>query len=385
MWAAELSGREIARLRHDLGKNDPLYKVLTRALKAFKTGEEAETEITTRPPDAIAIAADDLAEALTGSIPAGHPQNRRLVRLMLDATWYARRHGEFNEKTDRAMLDPEGKLWKAKLYCADPSEHIDSCLKKVASAALFSATLTPAPFYARELAVKEEDGDALLSLASPFPPENQLTLLLRTATRYSQRENTLTEVCRGIYAMVSARTGNYIACFPSHAYLNTAFERFRMLYPDVRCVRQESKMGEAERAAFIAQFEENPAAPLLAFTVLGGVFAEGVDLPGNRLIGAAIVSVGIPLICTEREIIREMTDDGEGAGYDFAYLYPGFRRVLQAAGRVIRTETDRGVVLLIDERFVQEKYVGLMPPHWNVRVMENPDAAARAAARFWKT
>ena len=384
MLTAELSGREIARLRRDIGKEDPLYPALTRMLKALKAGEEFEDEVRTLPPDDIAIAADGLMEALTDTIPPGHPEKRRLVRLLLDATWYARRHGEFSDGESRAILEKEGKLIRARLMCVDPTEHIDKCLKKVGSAVFFSATLTPPDFYARQLAVREDDGDALLSLASPFAPENQLTLLLRSETRYAHREESLGDICRGIYAMVSAKTGNYIACFPSYAYMNMACERFMLMYPDVFCIKQEGKMSDAQREAFIAMFGEDPARPMLAFIALGGVFAEGVDLPGDRLSGAAIVSVGIPLICREREVIREFTDDGEGAGYDFAYTYPGFRRVQQAAGRVIRTENDRGIVLLMDERFVQEKYVRLMPPHWNVRVMADAEAAHAAICRFWQ-
>lgn len=383
MLSAALDGKEIARLRRDLGKSDPLYPALTKMLKALRAGEDAEVEARTVPPDGIAIAAENLASDLTEAIPSGHPFARQLVRLMLDATWYAKRHGEFDESASRAVLTPQGKLMRAELMCVDPSSHIDACLKKVSGAALFSATLTPAEFYARELAVHENDGGALLSLASPFPKENQLTLLLRTATRYSQREQTVSELCRALFAMTEGRAGNYLACFPSYAYLNLAYEQFRAQYPQIECIRQDPRMDEAQRAEFIARFEERPARTMMAFIVLGGVFAEGVDLPGERLIGAAVVSVGVPQICTEREILREFHEDGEGEGYDFAYLYPGFRRVQQAAGRVIRTEHDRGIVLLIDERFAQEKYAQLMPSHWNVRVMPDAEAVSAAAKRFW--
>ena len=382
MLSASLSGREIARLRRDIGKNDPLYAALTKAARALKAGEEAEFETLTQAPDGIAIAAEELADALTGSIPAGHPHYRRLVRLMLDATWYMKRHGEFSEEESRAMLAPDGKFYTVTLLCVDPSKYLDKCLKRVGGAAFFSATLTPLDFYARQLAVSENDGGAILSLASPFPPENQLTMLLPLATRYRERENTLGELCRALRAMMAGKKGNYIACFPSHAYLNLAYEQFRAMYPDVRCVKQGAAMDESARAAFIQNFVGN-SGEMLGFIALGGVFAEGVDLPGDSLIGAAIVSVGIPQIGQEREIIREINESGEGEGYDFAYVYPGFRRVMQAAGRVIRTETDRGVVLLIDERFAQEKYIELMPAHWRVRVAETSGDVAQMARGFW--
>lgn len=382
MLSASLSGREIAKLRRDIGKGDTLYPALTKAARAFKAGEDAEFETLSRAPDNIAIAAEELADALTGNIPAGHPHYRRLVRLMLDATWYMKRHGEFSDGESRALIAPDGKFFTATLMCVDPSKYLDKCLKRVGGAAFFSATLTPADFYARQLAVSEDNGDAMLSLPSPFLPDNQLTMLMPLATRYRERENTLGELCRALRAMMSGRAGNYIACFPSHAYLNLAYERFRAMYPEIRCIKQEGVMDERARAEFIGNFTGG-AGGLLAFIALGGVFSEGVDLPGDSLIGAAIVSVGIPQICQERELIREINDDGEGAGYDFAYVYPGFRRVMQAAGRVIRTETDRGVVLLIDDRFADEKYIELMPPNWHVRMAETSRDVAEMTKRFW--
>lgn len=383
MLSASLSGRAIARLRRDIGKQDPLYPALTKAARTFRWTEDMEPESATRPDDRIAAAADDLYRALYDSIPQRHPHGKQLVRLMLDAMWYCRRHGEFDESESRALTAPEGKFLFAKIMCVDPTRHIDRCLSRVGGAVLFSATLTPADFYARALTVDENNGDALLSLPSPFPPENQLTLLMAIPTRFRAREETLNEVVRAIHDMAAAKVGNYIACFPSHAYLTMAFERFRTLYPAMRAVRQTSGMSEGARADFIHAFSPAPDASMVAFIALGGVFAEGVDLPGDRLVGAAIVSVAIPQICQEREVIREIMDDGAEGGYDFAYTYPGFRRVLQAAGRVIRTDTDKGVVLLIDERFAQEKYIALMPPNWRISRVEGTEGVKRAVHRFW--
>lgn len=381
MLSASLSGREIAKLRRDIGKADPLYGALTKAIKALRAGEDAEFETLTMPPDDIAIAAEALAEALTDSFDGRHPHYRRLVRLMLDAVWYTKRHGEFSETESRALVKPDGKFREVTLMCVDPSEHIDKTLKRLGGAAFFSATLTPSEFYARQLAVTDDKGGVSLSLPSPFPQENQLTMLMPLATRYTQRENTMGAVCAALYAMVTAKRGNYIACFPSYAYMNAAFERFNAMYGDIRTVKQSPEMDENARAAFISAFTGERG--ILAFIALGGVFAEGVDLPGEDLIGAAIVSVGIPQIGQEREVIRELNEFGEGEGYDFAYVYPGFRRVMQAAGRVIRSPEDRGVVLLIDERFAQEKYVELMPPWWHVHIARDARDISAAATAFW--
>ena len=143
-------------------------------------------------------------------------------------------------------------------------------------------------------------------------------------------------------------------------------------------------MGEKARLAFIERFQPAPRGSLVGFVVLGGVFAEGVDLPDDRLSGAAIVSTGIPQISFERELLQEQLDDGDGGGHDAAYVYPGLRRVLQAAGRVIRTENDRGVVLLMDMRYRQEKYRLLMPPHWDVRDVKKLSELRTDLEAFWR-
>ena len=231
-------------------------------------------------------------------------------------------------------------------------------------AALFSATLAPMDHYARQLGLDRDD--ASLRLASPFPPENQLTVRLPVSVRFSDRARTLEAVVRIIRAMARAHAGNYLACFPSFAYLNMAFERYPAAVSDDAAVRQTPRMDEAARAAFIARFDARPPRSMVAFVVLGGVFAEGVDLPDDRLSGAAIVSTGIPQIGFERSLMAELFDDGFGAGADVAYTYPGIRRVLQAAGRVIRTETDRGVVLLVDLRYGDPHIRALLPEHWRL-------------------
>ena len=191
------------------------------------------------------------------------------------------------------------------------------------------------------------------------------------------------QVCRAIHAMAQAHTGNYLAGFPSHAYLAQAYRYYRMRFPGERAIAQEARMSETSRAEFIAAFENAPQDSMVAFIVLGGVFAEGVDLPEDRLSGAAIVSTGIPQPNPESELLREFYDDGFEGGTDAAYTYPGFRRVLQAAGRVIRTENDRGTVLLIDQRYAAEKYEELMPAHWRVQRIGSMSALNDRLRVFW--
>jgi Rad3-related DNA helicase len=226
--------------------------------------------------------------------------------------------------------------------------------------------------------------DTALRLESPFPRENLYVGRMSVAVGMKDRERTLNTVCQVIHALAGARPGNYLACFPSYAYMTQAFRYYRMLWPNDAVICQQSKMGEKARLEFIERFQPAPTESLVGFVVLGGVFAEGVDLPDDRLSGAAIVSTGIPQLSFERELLQEQLDDGDGGGHDAAYVYPGLRRVLQAAGRVIRTETDRGVVLLMDMRYRQEKYRQLMPSHWDVRDVRKLSELKKALEGFWR-
>ena len=270
-----------------------------------------------------------------------------------------------------------------RLWCFDPSNHLRKVLSRVGGSALFSATLAPMEYYAAMLGADGE-ADTTLRLESPFPPENLYVARMPVAVGMKDRERTLNAVCQVIHAMAGAKPGNYLACFPSYAYMTQAFRRYRMLWPYDEVICQESGMGEKARLAFIERFQPAPRESLVGFVVLGGVFAEGVDLPDDRLSGAAIVSTGIPQISFERELLQEQLDDGDGGGHDAAYVYPGLRRVLQAAGRVIRTENDRGVVLLMDMRYRQEKYRLLMPPHWDVRDVKKLSELRTDLEAFWR-
>ena len=198
------------------------------------------------------------------------------------------------------LILPEGKRICVRLWCYDPSEHLRRVFRRVGGTALFSATLAPMDHYARQLGLDTGEADTLLRLESPFPPENLLAARLPVSVKYTDRERTLDAVVRIIHTMAEAHPGNYLACFPSFAYLNQAYERYRFYYPDDRAMRQLNAMDENARAQFIDCFEAHPTQSMVAFIVLGGVFAEGVDLPDDRLSGAAIVSTGMPQIGFER-------------------------------------------------------------------------------------
>ncbi len=269
-----------------------------------------------------------------------------------------------------------------RLFCLDPSRLLRQALARGKAAIFFSATLTP-PEYYRDL-LGGQAGDAMLQAASPFPSENLAVLLHdRIRTRYDSRAQTLPEVAEAIGALTEGRRGNYLVYFPSYQYLAAVQEQFQLRYPGVRLLAQRPGMSDAEREAFLAAFAADHAETLVGFAVMGGIFGEGIDLVGERLIGAVIVGVGLPQLCLERDLIRGRFQETTGSGFDYAYTYPGMNRVLQATGRVIRSETDRGVVLLIDTRFAEPRYRRLFPAGWRPARVRDAAQIGQAASRFW--
>ncbi|MGM9641807.1 MAG: ATP-dependent DNA helicase [Eubacteriales bacterium] len=264
----------------------------------------------------------------------------------------------------RTYIEKVGEEVSLKLYCLDPSARLDEVLDKAHASVFFSATLTPADYFSDILGGGR--GSRSLSLPSPFPREN-LGLFALTAvnTRFEEREKSYKRIAAAIAATVAAKRGNYIVYFPSYKYMNAVTDIFTARYPTVPVAIQHSGMTRHEREEFLSFFENDVGKLRVGFCVLGGSFSEGVDLPGSRLIGTLIVGVGLPGLSAERNIIRDYFENRAECGYDYAYTYPGMNSVLQAAGRVIRRPEDRGVVILIDDRYAEEKYRALYPPHWS--------------------
>jgi len=182
---------------------------------------------------------------------------------------------------------------------------------------------------------------------------------------------------------VTAKKGNYMVFFPSYTYMNRVYEEFVDNFPEISTLIQRGAMNEMEREEFLDVFRDGDS--IVGFAVLGGVFSEGIDLSGDRLIGAVIVGVGMPQIGFERDIIRDYFDHTLGEGFHYSYTYPGMNKVLQAVGRVIRTEDDRGAVLLIDDRYLQNTYKGLMPPEWKgYRKVWDIDGQRQFLSDFWE-
>jgi DNA excision repair protein ERCC-2 len=301
----------------------------------------------------------------------------KVYAFLRTADMYDERYVTYVEKVEKDV--------KLKHFCVDPSYLLRQALARGRAAVFFSATLTPLEYFWEMLG--GEEGDCKIAVASPFAREN-LCLLVATniSTTYKTRENTYDEVVDSITAAIEARAGNYLVFLPSYRYMDEVYQRFCLKNPLTRIIRQVGEMAEEERLEFLRQFSGDNAVTLVGFAVMGGIFGEGIDLAGERLLGAIVVGVGLPQVCLEREIIRKWFDNNGRQGFEYAYVYPGMNKVLQAAGRVIRTENDRGLVLLIDDRFFQSRYRRLFPTEWYGAVgVKTAGSIADRANRFWMT
>ena len=284
------------------------------------------------------------------------------------------------------FVDVEGDDVRVRLMCLDPSSVLRPILDKAVGGILFSATLTPADYFATILGGGERA--VTVEFPSPFDRENLcLAVVDSISTRYEDREDSCRRIVSMIAATVAAKRGNYMVYCPSYAYLEKVHALFTKRYPKVRTVVQSPNMTSAQRDAFIEAFRPDNTGRLVGFCVMGGLFSEGVDLPGRALIGAVIIGVGMPGISNERNVMKEFYDEmTEGEGYAYAYVYPGMNRVLQAAGRVIRRDEDRGIVVLIDDRYAGEPYLHLYPEHWSgMYAVGDADSLAEVASRFWQS
>ncbi len=244
------------------------------------------------------------------------------------------------------------------MFCVDPAKNLREYISKGYSTIFFSATLSPINYYIKMLGGNEHT--YRVRLKSPFKKDNLKVYLSPINIRYNYRRKTINEVIRKINHFVKEQGGNYIVFCPSYAYLNMIVENINNFdFPCYDIKYQEPTMTDEEKNILLNEFKEKRN--LILFCVLGGMFGEGIDLPGEQLIGCAIIGVGYPKICIENEVIKDFYKD---KGYDYAYIYPGINKVQQGAGRVIRSENDKGRILLIDERFAAPNYNTLLPLEW---------------------
>ena len=380
MFSAELYKKPFLELRRLVKKDIPqVYKILGQInTRLVELRKECEQE---GKPLAREKYPDDLVPDLRRFTRAAEKWLARNIKtsyreeiltLYFEVNWFLKVI-DFYGGNYAACMEEVGDDFRVKLFCLDPSQLLAEAFMRCRSVVFFSATLSPLDYFRQVLgcdpAAKE------VRLPSSFPRENLcLPMMDRISTLYKYRQQTKMAVARAIDLMVKQRTGNYLVFFPSYQYMKMVYELFNIMNPFMEILVQAPGMTEAERDKFLGKFsQENlvKGKTLVGFAVMGGIFGEGIDLVGDRLSGAVIVGVGLPGISLERELIKEYFATLQGTGFEYAYLYPGMNRVFQAAGRVIRTAEDRGVVLLIDHRFSTHQYHSLFPHHWQpIRVRD---------------
>ena len=314
----------------------------------------------------------------------------------------------------------EDDTFKVKLFCVNPAKALSGCMERARSTILFSATFLPIQYYKKLLGGTTEDYEVYAT--SVFEPEKRAIYIGTDVTsKYSRRNDTeYYNIAFYLHEVIKNRRGNYMAFFPSRVFMMEVYQCFEDFFQDeeTECIIQGEYMNEQEREAFLQRFScedsekfkkndidfssimmdveieetkdmaitEHPEKhTLLGFCVMGGIFSEGIDLKRDSLIGVIVVGTGIPQVCNERELLKAYFDGLNGNGFDYAYRFPGMNKVLQAAGRVIRTEEDVGIIVLLDERFQQNSYQKLFPREWAAYEKVTKETVAGKIEKFWNT
>ncbi|MEG2660123.1 MAG: ATP-dependent DNA helicase [Oscillospiraceae bacterium] len=388
MYSARLNKADFYAVKKALGKKkSKLSACFTELNNAFiEMRHECGTahEILKKEPDKTFIKAILAFNAVCSEWLCknkGHELHGEILALYFETRFFMRIY-EFYSDNYVTIIFTNSNDVSINLSCLDASSFIDKCLSLGKASVLFSATLSPLNYFIKTLGL---EGCKRIVLDSPFPTENLcLVSAEHISTKFTSRTDSLDEVCKLIYCAICAKAGNYIVFFPSYKYLNDVCTRFSELYPAINTHVQESKMDENARDEYLRYFNGNTEETLVGFCVLGGIFSEGIDLVGDRLIGSIIVGVGLPQISTQQNALRDYYENTIGDGFAYAYQYPGFNKVLQAAGRVIRTATDKGIVLLIDSRYASERYKQLFPEHWrHCASIHHTDELKTLLDAFW--
>jgi Rad3-related DNA helicase len=340
--------------------------------------QPADYEVHPVPPPAIASALKDVGAALSAQLAEAPTEvDEELLAFYFKVLQIGRlldsfdTHSIFDVTLAEAATDAARASKRDSTFCIRnvvPAPFLAPRFAATHCTVLFSATLTPQSFYADTLGLPADT--AWLDVEAPFSAEQlDVHVVREVSTRFADRGRSLEPIARLIGGQYAARPGNYLAYFSSFDYLEQAAAVFAERYPKVPMWQQARRMDEPARDAFVSRFAVDGCG--VGFAVLGGAFAEGIDLPGTRLIGAIIATLGLPQFNAVNEELRRRLEEAFGAGYDYAYLYPGIRKVVQAAGRVIRTPTDRGTVHLVDDRFARPEVLRLLPSWWHVDPAHN--------------
>ncbi|MBF2510350.1 ATP-dependent DNA helicase [Listeria seeligeri] len=393
MFSATLRKSLVMQVKRQLDKK--LHKRLWNAVNAMNKVMVSLNKELIETGETIHVSKADLAEwnesvlKFTFVAKEWLPQNTQseaqadVLELYFESLRYVKIAELYDERYTTQITRTHSDL-EIKQLCLDPAFLLSEKLKLGASSVLFSATLRPIDYYTNVLGGEEDTSRMVFS--SPFEQQNMHLLVAdNISTKYQMRNQSLASVVEALAALIAGKKGNYLFFFPSFQYLQNVYELFREKYPEIVVQKQEGAMDEEQREAFLEAFKAGNPETLVGFCVLGGVFSEGIDLRGERLIGAAIVGVGLAQLNPESDLIKDYYNETIGQGFDYAYQLPGMNKVLQAVGRVIRGESDRGVVLLIDERFSASRYRALFPAHWNhTKIVKNTEEITEQVTEFWR-
>ncbi|WLD93852.1 ATP-dependent DNA helicase [Alkalihalobacillus sp. AL-G] len=370
MFSAELFKSVFLQVQRAFkGENEGVFRaakaINAQLLAVKKSGDEQDSWVLDEfPVELVELLAAFIEEAEKELLLQ---QESDAQELLLEAYFAAQgfvRIADLFDERFVAYVERERSEVRVRLFCLEPSYLLQQMGKGYRSKVYFSATLWPISYFKDMLGADLEE-DYAFSIPSPFARENAEVFIQPLSTRYRDREHSVGAIVKTFSDLLEERPGNYLFFFPSYTYMRRVYDQFMDEDLDVEVLLQDVLMSEVEREEFLAEFVEGKSKSLIGFAVMGGIFSEGVDLKGDRLNGVVVVGVGLPQLSFERDIIKGYFTDAGKNGYDYAYVYPGVNKVLQAGGRLIRTEQDRGTIVLIDDRFLTGKYQKLLPEEWS--------------------
>lgn len=390
MYSASLAREDIVEVRKFIKPYSPkLYRVLGRVAKQLlELKKESNPCLVMENTGTLPLTLLQVQGEMDRLLE--EPPSQEVVDGILELYFDIRDFLNISELTDENYViygaaGEDGK-YRVHLYCVNPAANLQEYLSKGRSAVFFSATLIPMQYYRSLLSTREDDYG--IYVRSPFDQKNRRILICAdVSSRYTRRGyGEYRKIAEYIARMAWQKKGNYMVFFPSYRLMEDVFHVYEEEFSSdwVRCICQTSSMNEREREEFLEEFKDQKEETLLGFCIMGGIFSEGIDLMGDRLIGAAIIGTGLPQVSLERELLKQYYDKRGECGFNHAYRYPGMNKVLQAAGRVIRTREDKGTILLMDERFLNTDYRMLFPAEWEDAAVCRLGNVEQYLKQFWK-
>ena len=376
-----LDGQQLVSSSHPLLAKK--IKSLCNSLKIVNKSNHALTSVDEEVPKNLVTQSSAVVEAYVEALDQGPVLPESLFEIFKMTCRFIAISDLYNAQHKTVtQVEKVGRQTQVvvNLKCLDAASYLKPQYKLFRSTLVFSATLRPAPFYRDALGLDDEAQQ--LVLGSPFSVDQVSHCVVNYInTRYRHRSASIPDLVNLLHTLVNSKPGNYMVFFPSYAYLEEVYAEFVKKHPGIDTWHQPRNADIEERMRLLGELEVSGTR--LGFAILGGVFGEGIDYVGDRLIGVVLVGVGLPGLGVEQDLIAECYKEQGLDGFDYAYRYPGFTKVLQTAGRVIRTESDRGVIILVDDRFSQAFYRGLYPDHWLVETASCPDDVELKLKRFW--